>query len=585
VYKRQALLKAVYKLISSIINRRLAKALNDKFHDGVHGFRAGRGTGTAIIEAKLLMQLAQRSNKPLYMVFMDLKKAYDTLDRDRTMEILEGYGVGVNLRRFIERIWGGDTMVPKQSGFFGKPFRAGRGVRQGDIISPIIFNVVCDAVIREWEAQMNNGGVRERKETCSQFYADDGLLSGGNPQEVQRSMDIFTNVFARVGLQMNVIKTKAMTMIGSKVYASISDEAYVRRVTGEGTTYRERSLQKVECELCGGLVCRQYMTNHQQTKKCESGRKEWAAAKTEAAAAGDNEVAQEQHDSEPELETVTMEYAISMPKGHNEVTCPVRGCRYKTDTRTEMRRHFRARHLEDTIVIAEEGKLPRCDNCGLFQRNVGQQHKAGKDCKKATRTRKARKDAKLQKTAREVVFMVEGRPIENVKEFKYLGRILEENDQDWPAVQRNLKRARQKWGMIGRILSREGANEPRTMATFYKAIIQSVLLYGSETWVLTKRMMQNLRSFHQRCARHITGRNIRKDEGTGEWICPDSETTLRVAGLWTIEEYIERRKRTVMKYARERYIYRRCVNSRPVANSTHRGVWWDCSTNYLADDA
>ena len=124
------------------------------------------------------------------------------------------------------------------------------------------------------------------------------------------------------------------------------------------------------------------------------------------------------------------------------------------------------------------------------------------------------------------------------------------------------------------------------MASFYKAIIQAVLLYGSESWVLTKSMMQTLRSFHQKCARHITGRNIRLDPSTNEWIYPDSETTLREAGFWTIEEYIERRKDTVMKYAKERAIYRRCVSSRPVAFSSRRGVWWELdSNNYLADDA
>ena len=155
----------MYKLISSIINQRLAKSLTAKLHDGIHGFRPGRGTGTAIIETKLLMQLAQRTNKPLHMIFLDLKKAYDTLDRDRTMKILEGYGIRENVRRIIGKIWNGDTMVTKQAGFFGKPFRASRGVCQGDISLPFIFNIVCDAVIREWESQMNNGTTLERKET------------------------------------------------------------------------------------------------------------------------------------------------------------------------------------------------------------------------------------------------------------------------------------------------------------------------------------------------------------------------------------------------------------------------------------
>ena len=113
-------------------------------------------------------------------------------------------------------------MVTKQAGFFGKPFRASRGVHQGDITSPFIFNIVCDAVIREWESQMNHGTAQERKETRAQFYADDGLLSGENPQEVQRAIDIFTNVFAPMGLKMNATKTKARTMVGSKVCARIS---------------------------------------------------------------------------------------------------------------------------------------------------------------------------------------------------------------------------------------------------------------------------------------------------------------------------------------------------------------------------
>jgi hypothetical protein len=271
---------------------------------------------------------------------------------------LEGYGVGENVRRIIGKIWNGDTMVTKQAGFFGKPFRASRGVRQGDITSPFIFNIVCDAVIREWESQMNNGTTRERKETRAQFYADDGLLSGENPQEVQRAMDIFTNVFTRVGLKMNATKTKAMTMVGSKVYASISKIAYTRRVTGEGHTHRERNLQKVECELCGGMICRQHVANHQKTRKCERGREEWITNRTQMAAASTNAATSEQHEElETETETAPREYVFNRPK-EQEVPCPVDGCEYKTNIRGSMRRHFRARHLEDTIIIVEEGKLP-----------------------------------------------------------------------------------------------------------------------------------------------------------------------------------------------------------------------------------
>jgi len=46
------------------------------------------------------------------MVFVDLKKAYYSLDREQAMHILERYGVGANIRRIICLIWQGDTMVP-----------------------------------------------------------------------------------------------------------------------------------------------------------------------------------------------------------------------------------------------------------------------------------------------------------------------------------------------------------------------------------------------------------------------------------------------------------------------------------------
>ena len=90
--------------------------------------------------------------------------------------------------------------------------------------------------------------------------------------------------------------------------------------------------------------------------------------------------------------------------------------------------------MEDTIVIREEGRLPQCDSCGIFQRDVGQKHKESIDCKRATKAKEAHKDAKLQMAAKEIIFNVKGIPIENVKSFKYLGRTLEENDDDWPAL-------------------------------------------------------------------------------------------------------------------------------------------------------
>jgi hypothetical protein len=112
------------------------------------------------------------------------------------------------------------------------------------------------------------------------------------------------------------------------------------------------------------------------------------------------------------------------------------------------------------------------------------------------------------------------------------------------------------------------------MASFYKAIVQAVLLYGSESWVVTKCMMQTLRGFHNRCARYLTGQNIRYNTVADEWIYPNTDAVLKQAGLWPIEEYIKRRCETVMDYVKERAIYQQCLKSTPAALSSQKAVWW-----------
>ena len=128
-------------------------------------------------------------------------------------------------------------------------------------------------------------------------------------------------------------------------------------------------------------------------------------------------------------------------------------------------------------------------------------------------------------------------------EFKYLGRVLTATDDDWLAVVGNLRKARQSWGRLARVLSREGA-DPRVLRTFYIAVTQAVLLFGSETWVLTERMENALDNFQSRVARKITGRQPRRGKD-GNWYYPLLAGAKKEAGIVQIRTSILRRKNTV----------------------------------------
>ena len=76
--------------------------------------------------------------------------------------------------------------------------------------------------------------------------------------------------------------------------------------------------------------------------------------------------------------------------------------------------------------------------------------------------------------------MVNGKVIERVHKFKYLGRWLADDNDDTYSIMDNLKKARQKWNCLVLILKREGANAV-CMARFYMVIVKAVLLYGADS--------------------------------------------------------------------------------------------------------
>ena len=91
------LMEVNWKVVAVILHLQLTAGI--KFHDALHGFREGRGTGASTLKSKPLQQLAAMREEVLYVVFLELTKSYDALDRSRSLDILQGYGVGERVRR------------------------------------------------------------------------------------------------------------------------------------------------------------------------------------------------------------------------------------------------------------------------------------------------------------------------------------------------------------------------------------------------------------------------------------------------------------------------------------------------------
>ena len=108
-------------------------------------------------------------------------------------------------------------------------------------------------------------------------------------------------------------------------------------------------------------------------------------------------------------------------------------------------------------------------------------------------------------------------------------------------------KARGTWARIGQVLRREIA-PPRVSAKFYKAIVQSVLLYGSETWVLSPAALARLEGFHIRAAYRMAKEHVPRRGPNQQWVYPSSEAVLEECGMHTIGHYIDVQRETIAKY-------------------------------------
>ena len=105
-------------------------------------------------------------------------------------------------------------------------------------------------------------------------------------------------------------------------------------------------------------------------------------------------------------------------------------------------------------------------------------------------------------------------------------------------------------------------------AMFHKAVVQSVLLCGCETWVITSNVLSVLESLHHR----VAPRRVKRHEDL--WIYPSITETLQEAGVFTVQEHISRRRECLQVHAETRPIYEACQEAGrgPVPN---RRFWWD----------
>jgi hypothetical protein len=178
--------------------------------------------------------------------------------------------------------------------------------------------------------------------------------------------------------------------------------------------------------------------------------------------------------------------------------------------------------------------LPQCNRCGLQITYAAMNgcHYETALCRDGVARRVQHAAAEREHLSLSQMFTTYGKELERVEVFKYLGHLLAYDNNDAQAVRGNLKKVRAVWSRLSRTIRSENAS-PRACGIFYKATVQSILLFGSKTWNFSPSGLKLLEGFHIRAAWRMAGkRPMKLLDGT--WTYPNLAQVLEDVGLKTV---------------------------------------------------
>ena len=202
----------------------------------------------------LVQELTSVDHNPLFLVFLDLRKAYDTVDRDRLIQTLEGYGTGPHIFGLLETFWSHQQVFPKHNLYHRSAFPATWVKTQGGLVSPTLFNLVVDYVIRKLLTMtvgyhsVDHNGLGEAFGRClGVFYTDYVMVGSRDPDWLQHLMNVLVGLFWWYGRADNIAKSCLVTCQPGALSSGIFVEAKYLKCTGVVTAYRMKLRQLIPC--------------------------------------------------------------------------------------------------------------------------------------------------------------------------------------------------------------------------------------------------------------------------------------------------------------------------------------------------
>ena len=216
-YRGISLMSCLFKLFLTIVNNRItAFALEHNIlSPNQLGFvQMNRTSDPHIILNNIVRKYCHIKGKKIYGCFVDFSKAFDSVPRDILLRKLLDRGINGKVFEIIRKIYTEDMAAVKFGNKASEPFKTNKGVRQGCVLSPLLFNIFLSDIQEVFDVCGDNPTLNDM-EISSLIWADDILILSENPDGLQAKLDNL-GIYCHINkLKVNTDKTKIMTFTKS----------------------------------------------------------------------------------------------------------------------------------------------------------------------------------------------------------------------------------------------------------------------------------------------------------------------------------------------------------------------------------
>ena len=240
--------------------------MNHELPDVQAGFRKGRGIRDQIANIRWIIEKAREFQKNIYFCFIDYAKAFDCVDHNTLWKILKEMGIPDHLTCLLRNLYAGQEATVRTGHRTTDWLQIGKGVCQGCLLSPCLFNLYAEYILRNAGLEEAQAGIKIAGRNINNLrYAGHTLMA--ESEELKSLLMKLKDKSENVGLKLNIQKTKIMA--SSPVTSWQIDGETVERVTdfmfgGYKSTADSDCSHEIKRHL---LLRRKVMTNLDSTLK------------------------------------------------------------------------------------------------------------------------------------------------------------------------------------------------------------------------------------------------------------------------------------------------------------------------------